>query len=280
MERVNVFSEEIASLLDNSEYDKAKNKLEIELCSIHKDEEHYPYILAEIAGFYIDIGSETLDKNSTDKGLKILFDEEQLFKKLMSNQSMNYCLGNGMHALFKIQTGMTSFPTLEMIKPNLSGAKNYYLKAFKEIDFKNIKDIDLQILTNLGSNLSQSGRVVEAIKLYNTVLSINNQFPQALIGLAEDLDQWTKISMSPRSISFYTHVFLLFKRGLSIGTIPDQQRMYYERKMKFYERLLIENNFDFSSIGKELKLNEAEYKKHTDTRKFYIDNFLSLNETT
>ena len=32
---------------------------------------------------------------------------------------------------------MATLPTLEMIKPNLSEAKNYYFKAFKKIDFWN-----------------------------------------------------------------------------------------------------------------------------------------------
>ena len=42
--------------------------------------------------------------------------------------------------------------------------------------------------------------------------------------------------------------------------------------------MLSENEFDFSSLDKELRLNEEEYTNHTPFRKFCIDNFLSLNE--
>ncbi len=56
MESLKDFCTEISILLDNSEYAEVKNRLEIKLDQLNKDEGSYPYILAEIAGFYIGIG--------------------------------------------------------------------------------------------------------------------------------------------------------------------------------------------------------------------------------
>jgi tetratricopeptide (TPR) repeat protein len=278
MKNIDSFKREIHSLLDESEYQIAKEKVEKKLANLDKDDKKNLPLLAEIAGFMIDIGSEALDKDSAENGIKILKDYEGQLQTIISVQSYNYCLANGIHALYKIETRGLGLPTLEMIKPHLVESKNYYYKAFKEINLSEIDNIDLQILTNLGNNLSQSGRITEAVRLYNSVLKFNSNFPQALIGLAEDLDYWLRISFCPRTISLYQKIYSLYKQGLNKKAMPLNKLEYYELQLKMYKTILDEHDFNFSSTDDELKQNYEEYKKHSSFRKFCIDNFLTLNE--
>jgi len=187
-------------------------------------------------------------------------------------------LANGLHALYKIETNNIGFPSLEMIKPNLSEAKNYYYKAFKAINLESIDHIGLQVLTNLGSNLSKGGRSVDAIRLYKTVLKNSPNFPQALIGLAVELNHWKEISFCPAYISLYATIYHLYKNGLSSGTIPQVHKINFEEQLKKCEEKLKSNEFNFSTIEKEFLRNEEEYNNHSLFRKFCVDNFLVLNE--
>lgn len=278
MDNLGDFKKEIHILLDAGKYIVARKKIDERLLSFSRNDEDYPLFLAEAAGFLIDIGAEALDKESVEEGVKILKLNEQLFLSFLSEQSFNYCLANGMDALYKIEVKDKGYPSLSMIKPNLAEAKNYYYKAFKEMDFKEIDHLELQVLTNLGNNLSKAGRMVDAIRLYKTVLNIQPNFPQALIGLAIELDHWARVSFCSRFISLYVTVYSLLKKGLASGAIPIIYKENIEIKFKRYEELLRGMEFNFSSIEDEHLQNEQEYEKHNEFRKFCIDNFLSLNE--
>ncbi|HMK17012.1 MAG TPA: LA2681 family HEPN domain-containing protein [Chitinophagaceae bacterium] len=278
MERLKIFSDKINSLLDGGKYLEAKKVLIKELENSNKDDSSYPLLFAEIAGFLIDIGSESLDKEATQLGLEMLEKNENFFKDFISEQSYNYCFANGKNAMYKIENKRNGLPSLESIMPFLSEAKNYYFKAFKVIDLNGINDIDLKILTNLANNLYESGRVIEAIRLYDSVLKINSKFPQALIGMARSIDHWIKISACPQSISLFVTIYNLYKEGLIHGVLPPEQKEDVERSFQFFENVLKERKFDFSTIEHEMQTNKIEYCNHSVFRKFCLDNFLTLNE--
>ncbi len=278
MEEIEVIIQEIHSLLDQNEYAKAKAKILNVANSADKTSNNYSFQLATIAGLLIDLGSESNDKESIDAGIEILKENEKAFKNFMSNQSFNYNMANGVNALYKIRNKKAGLPTLEMIRPNLTEAKNYYFKAYKEINFKQIDDIDLQVLTNLSNNLSQSGRIIEAIRIDNTVLHEDATFPQAVIGLAENLDHWIKSSFCPQSLSLYNTIYSLYNSGLKQNFLPPIQRKYYQNQFMKYKNLLNDYEFDFATAETEFKQSKIEYEKHSDYRKFCIENFLTLNE--
>lgn len=278
MNNIENFKAEIHSLLDQSNYIRAKERLKEKNAEFSKNDENYDEYLTTIAGLFLDLGTEGHDLEATELGLQLLKDNETSIKLFQTEQSYNYCIANGLDSLFRIQNNGKGLPTLESIRPNLIEAKNYYFKAFKAINFKEVDEIDLQILINLGNNLSQSGRCIESIRLYTSVLRFNSNFPQALIGLAEGIDHWRKSSFSPISISLYLKVFSLFDLGLKQGVLPLNQTAYFSKQAKNYYDILVENKFDFDTVEKELKRNDEEYKTHSSFRKFCIDNFLSLNE--
>jgi len=269
---------EIHFLLDKGDYLSAKNGIVSALDIADKESEDYIMFLATIAGLFIDLGFEAHDREATEAGIKILKEAEEEFKSVLSKQSYNYCFANGMSALYRIQNQNKGLPTLDMVKPFLNQAKNYYFKSYKEIDLTAIQDIDLQILTNLANNLSTCGRIIEAIRLYNSVLKVNPDFSQSLVGWAENLDYWLRISFCPNTISLYQKIFTLFEKGLQSRTLPPTQITYSENQQKKYETLLKKTKFNFSQIEQGLLLNEEEYKRHSRFRKFCIDNYLTLNE--
>jgi tetratricopeptide (TPR) repeat protein len=266
-------------LMDQGDYPSAKNAILSAIEMADKKSEDYIMFLATSAGLFIDLGFETYDKEAAEAGVKILTESEEYFNGVLSKQSYNYCFANGMSALYRIQKNQENvLPTLEMVKPFLAQAKNYYFKAYKEIDLSAINGIDLQILTNLGNNLSNSGRIIEAIRLYNSVLKVNPDFAQSLIGCAENLDYWLRISFCPNTISLYLKVFTLFEKGLHFGLMPPNQTAYSKTQREKYRTLLSKAEFDFSNIEQELKLNAEEYEQHSSLRKFCINNYLTLNE--
>lgn len=272
------FKKEMCVLLDEGKYDDAKLRINEVLSTSNKEDQNFEYLLAEVAGFLIDIGSESLDREAAEAGICILYEQETNFKKNLSEQSFNYCLGNGLHALYKIESNKVGLPTLELIKPHLSEAKNYYFKAFKEINLERIDHIDLEILTNLATNLKQSGRIGEALRLYKSVLQNNSKFPQALIGFAEGLDYWMRISFGPQTLALYSLIYKSYTQGLLVGILPPKQKIYCETKKVFYEKILKKKHFDFDTIETELLISKKEYEQHSDYIKFCIDNFLMLNE--
>jgi len=268
MENIVKLKSDVHFFLDKGDYLSAKDRIISVMETADKASEAYIILLATIAGLFIDLGFESNDKEAAEAGIKILTEYEEKFKTILSKQSYNYCFANGMGALYRIQSGNKALPTLEMVKPFLSQVKNYYFKAFKEIKLDRIEEIDLQILTNLANNLSNSGRVIEAIRLYNSVLKVNPDFPQALIGFAENLDYWIRISFCPNTVSQYLKVFTLYDKGLQKGVLPPGQTNHSVNQLEKYKALLKKSRFKFSSIEQELKLNAEEYEKHSIFRRF------------
>jgi len=278
MDNLMNFKQEIHQLLDRGMHSDAKAKIKEKLKQLILEDENSFLYLAEYAGFLIDIGSEALDEEAASLGVKLLQSNETDLKSVVSEQSFNYCLANGMDALYKIQEKDTGFPTLEMIRPNLANAKNYYYKAFIAIDLKEINHLDLQILTNLGNNLSRAGRIIDSIRLYKVVLHAHPGFPQASAGLAYSLDKWLYVSFGPNTIALYATIYSLIVDVVNSKQIPDSSKAHFENLMIKYRDLLINNKFDFARIETEFRIAVKEYDDHNSYRKFCLDNFLTLNE--
>ncbi len=278
MNKLSALKTKIHSLLDEGNHIETKQLLLVELQNLKYDDENYWLICMELAGFFIDLGAESYDKECVSIGIEMIMKNKKDFTEIITEQSLNYCLANGFHAFYKIQNLGRELPTLEMIKPDLIEAKNYYFKAFKEIDLAILDGLDIQILTNLGNNLSQSGRIIEAVRLYNSVLKSNPNFSNALLGFAENLDYWIRISFCPQSISLLSEIYCSLQNGLQNGNLPPRQKQYFEGQLSFYKNKLEKLDFDFSSLNEELEITKREYQKHSSFRKFCIDNYLALNE--
>jgi len=177
---------QISILLDERKYTEALELLDNEIIAFFNKEKDF-VLLAEIAGSYISLGAESFNLEPVKKGIKLFKDNLEPLEKAITKESIYYCLGNGYQAIYNIENIKQNrvFPNPENVKENLFDAKQYFLKAFKKLDLKNLNNLSIQILTNLGNNLTHSGRIVDALQLFDLVLKNNPNFPEALVSKAD-----------------------------------------------------------------------------------------------
>lgn len=280
MQQASELRNRINKLLDQRKYDDALRELNFQADNFINNKKDDLYLLAEIAGSYIDLGSEAYNLDAVNKGISIFKDYYDFLKTKITTDSIDYCLGNGFHAIYKISTKGNNdfFPTPENVKESLFDAKQSYLRAFKKIDIENLNDFSIQVLTNLGNNLNHSGRIVEALQLFDTVLDHNSEFPQALVGKADGLDFMIRTTDCALAISLFAKIYWLFKKASEQGNMPEEIKNTIEIGINKSANFLITNNFDFSSLEDDIILDYKEYSNHPENIKFFLDNFLSLSE--
>ena len=271
-----VLSQQACTLLKDGKCKELKVFLKSEL-----DKSEDIILIMEIAGFFIDLGIESRDKKSAEIGLNLMLEHRNMLKSSFTEESIEYNIGNGYGALYMLsaEKGHDWFITPELAKGNLFDAKQSYFKAFKLIDLKNLDEFSIQVLTNLGNNLNHSGRIVEALQLFDVVLKYNPEFPQALISKADTLSFMISRSQCSQSISLFAEIYYLFQNGLNQGVImPPVIEEAVKINLQHCINKLKSLNFDFNGIEREFELNQKEYEAHPKELKFYLDNFLSLTE--
>lgn len=279
IQQFNELRNKIHVLLDKRKYDDALKELSLQYYECISNKEVNYYFLAEIASLFVDLGSESYNLDTINKGISIFKDNYELLINKITTDSINYCLGNAYHAIYKIKTkgDKNFYPTPENVKDSLFDAKQSYLKAYKTLDNNNVNDYSIQVLTNLGNNLNHSGRIVEALQLFDTVLEHNAQFPQALCSKANGLFYMIRETNCALSISLFAEIYWLFLKAKK-HNMPDDIRYTVELGINKSAEFLKANDFDFCSLENELNLNDIEYINHPDNIRFFLDNFLSLSE--
>lgn len=270
----------INTFLDQRRYNDALQELNIQAEIFIDNKKDDLLLLAEIAGSYITIGSESYNITSVEKGLSIFQDNIEILKSAITEDSIDYCLGNGFHAIYKItiQEKDNFFPNPENVKGSLFDAKQYYLKAFKKINLEQLNDYSIQILTNLGNNLNHSGRVVEALQLFDMVLFHNPTFPQAIVSKADGLRYMLNITNCPITISLFAEIYRLYNIASEQKIVLEEIRQTVELGKEKSANFLTDNNIKLDTLENEFELNNEEYQNHPENLKFFLDNFLSLSE--
>jgi tetratricopeptide (TPR) repeat protein len=280
MQEAQELKNRIDTFLNSRKYKEAFDELESQFSEFAEKGKDNLYLLAEIAGSYINLGSEAYKKEAVIKGLKLFNDNKEVLKEYIREDSIDYCLGNGYHALYKISIHNNTefFPKPDAVREYLFDAKQAYLKSFKKLDLKNLDQYSIQVLTNLGNNLNHSGRIVEALQLFDTVLKFNPNFPQALVSKADGLLYMLRAANTEITISLFLEVYNLFTKALKNPIHLDVIKKTVKSGLQKSKEFLQANNFDFKKIGEEEELNKLEYQKHSKETKYYLDNFLNLSE--
>ena len=94
--------EKINILLDQRRYNDALQELDLLTDSFVENKNDDLYLLAEIAGSYITLGSEAYNLSAVNKGLSIFQDNREILSTAITEDSIDYCLANGFHAIYKI----------------------------------------------------------------------------------------------------------------------------------------------------------------------------------
>lgn len=267
----------IYHLLDQRKYDEARDFLFERLEEQNSNGSKDYLLLAKIAGLLIDIASENMDSKAAEEGIKIFEEHAKAFVDVITQDSYYYNLGIGKEALYKVRKYSQGLPSPQRIKPELIEAKNAYYKASKLSD-KTDWSLALKIQSNLAGNLGQAGRVVDAINYYQSILKAYPTFPQALLGLAENLDYWQLITSYPGTQALHSIIFHNYDMGLKVANLPP---LYEEPMLNTYNKykmLVLKNNPDLDSLITEFQEAEKEYQNHPVYIKFCLDNNLMLNE--
>lgn len=165
--------------ISNKHFDEATRTLDIELENNKSEINTNLLFLAEIAGSYITVGSESNTPDVIEKGVELLVNNVELLSKEIALGSIQYSLANGYQALFELSTNK-DWNNLTNIKNHLFKSKIAFLKALKLCNNKD-SEYKNMLFTNLATNLKLSGRYVESLYYYDIVLSCDPNFPQALL---------------------------------------------------------------------------------------------------
>jgi tetratricopeptide (TPR) repeat protein len=276
----NNLRKKIFRYLDQFEFANALNELESATTQFYGDQNDNLLLLAEIAGSYISLGQESFDKESTEKGIKILLENEREFRTAISHQSFYYNLGTGYSALYHIwlKKNKPDFLYPKNVSGYIFDAKQAYLKAFKELDLAALDNTSTSLLTNLGLHLKDSGRIVEALQLFDTVLKINPIFPNALVSKAHGLIQMIQTTNCGITVALYAEIYSLFDDARNKGPYPPYLEEDIVAGLKEGKKRLEMHGFDLARLPKERDLTAKEFSTHPAKLKFMLSNFLSLSE--
>lgn len=280
MQEALILNEKIIKFLNQKKYEDALIELNSQSDNFFKNKSDNYFLLAEIAGSYITLGSESHDLSSVEKGIAMFQDNRQLLLTAVTEDSIDYCLGNGFQATYdiSIKGKENFFPTPENVKDSLFEAKQAYLKAFKKLDIENLNDYSIQVLTNLGNNLNDSGRIVEALQFFDIVLSHNQEFPQALVSKADGLVYMIRATNCQLTLSLFAEIYRLYNRAGQQNIVIEEIKRRIEIGKTNSAKFLLANGTNLDSIESEIVLNNQEYVNHPENIKFFLDNFLSLSE--
>lgn len=278
----NNFRKTIIALLNDCKYQEAENNLYnkiAELSSLNNNSKKSNILmLAEIAGFLIDIGDEGLCANALKRGFDIINSNINILKSIICEGSLEYNLGNAKHAEFKISVDKQGF-SLQLMN-SLTEAKNHYWKSYKIFLRKN--ELPPYLLVNLANTLSDSGRVIEAIQYHDMVLEKYPDFPQANASRSNQLMYFSRFSdglsvtLVLQSIDGYEKALVSNGNNLSISMCEE-----IRTKVKSLKNHLDSINYDYNDkkvILEDHILTMQERNTLSHYRLFSIDNSLSLSE--
>lgn len=270
----------IDDLLDQQAYPQAKQLLAEALQHFRVQEAKDLYLYTEIGASLITLGSESADEAAVRQGLQILEGNREILSEHITIASLEYCIGNGKHALYKLAISGSpySFPTPEMVKEYLAPAKAAYFRSYKLSGVKTLAELPPYLLTNLGNTLNHSGRMVEALQLFDTVLAEHPDFPQALGSKADGLEYLLRNSKGPLTDSLFINIYLLYRKAAQHLIAPLEIRQAIEQGLLRNQRILQHRHITPAQIQTEYEQDLLEYAAHAPYRRFSLDRFLTLSE--
>lgn len=237
-------------------------------------ESSFSLAIFRLAGVFIDIGHMASKAEATYIGLEIM--ESDKFENCLSRDSYYYCLANANRNLIQHKYNNTLASDIKSV-PELAKVNSLFLKAILNCREQGVQ-VQPQYLVNLGNNLKQQYRFSEALALYDQVIAMNLDIPQAWINRSECLLLLQKVTNST-SIQQGKEMIRGYEEASQAKNIPSSWTKYYlsiaESFRKVVNEMCIEQGL---SLQDDTHVNVYEYESLTDYRKWCLDNFLSLTE--
>lgn len=237
-------------------------------------EPSFSLALFRLAGVFIDIGHMASKAEATYIGLEIM--ESDNFENCLSRDSYYYCLANANRNLIQHKYNNTLASDIKSV-PELAKVNSLFLKAILNCREQGVQ-VQPQYLVNLGNNLKQQYRFSEALALYDQVIAMNLDIPQAWINRSECLillNNITKINTIQQS----KEIVLGYRKASDSKCIPPDWANYYSFTADKISKNIEEKCLSIGiTIEDNSHLDEVEYQSLIEYRKWCLDNFLSLSE--
>ncbi len=261
-------------LLNECKYDDALKKVEERLKQPFDYEEKVSqFCRSELVLCLIDIGAEGRLPDVIKVGVEQLEDLHKSMS-LMSEGSYHYNMGNAKQGLFEIKTLTDENDNFQIPKAiNLIiEAKNHHLQAFQSFVNEGIAP-PLELYNNIANTFNSLGRIIEAIHLFDYILSQVPTFPQANYNRARCLE-FLKLHTFHSTWEQIYEIYEGYKKA-SGENIPSDKFEYAVLQSDYYSNILEEND---ESWEHEKYLSAEEAKNHSPYRLFCIEKKLALNE--
>ncbi|MCK4641073.1 MAG: hypothetical protein KAU06_07030 [Candidatus Marinimicrobia bacterium] len=273
----NELRKRILGLMNSIKFDEAieiiNNRLSL-LNNCTSKADHF--LKSELAGFLIDIGDEGGHENAALKGLSIIQEERENLKGIVSDESIEYNLGNAKSSLFKIQRKKTDFKDIPRNIKYAIESKNHYWKSYKiTVDRK--KKLWPELIINLANALSSCGRISESLQYYDIVLVKFPDHPMANASRAKELLWLIKLS-GVFSINLLYQSKVGYEKALMSKYVPIWQRDIWKKEIIKIDTFLNELGFNEKEVHKELEETKKENETLSNYRKYCIDSHLTLSE--
>ena len=271
--------ERLSRLVDLGKFSCALNDLYVLLKLIEGSTDKngaYYRMLSNIAGVFVDIGHMQPNIEASNKGLQILeHNKAKIMEQIEEKDVYYYNLSNAKSNLIVEKNPFNqNFETIEQ----LVELKSYLWKAIKlSNESKQVSPPEYTV--NLGNALKQQFRLVEALKCYDDVNSLNLDVPQAWINRSESLMLLNQVS-NTYSIQMLEQIKIGYENIIASKQLPPQWIEHYKEKVIFRQNKIDEIRKE-EGIEEELHDKETtlkEYKELSDFRKFCLDNYLTLSE--
>ena len=270
--------ERLTRLVDVGEFSSALSNLYVFLEALEGSQDKdgaYYIMLFNIAGIFIDIGHMQPNMEASNKGLQILERNKTEIMEQVEEDPYYYNLSNAKSNLIQEKNPFNqTFETIEQ----LVELKSYLWKTIK-LSNENKGVSPPTYTVNLGNALKQQFRLVEALKCYDDVNSLNLDIPQSWINRSESLMLLNQVS-NTYSIQMLEQIKSGYENVITSDQLPPQWIDNYKEKIIFHQNKIDETCKE-TGIEEELHDQETtlkEYEELSDFRKFCLDNNLTLSE--
>jgi len=267
----------IIALINERKYDNAMELIDNYLAdNIDISTHQGTFFKAQLAGLLIDIGEEGIIEKAALDGLKIFENDRKDFRKYILEASLEYNIGNGKSALFKIKRSLPNFKFKPETIELLTDAKNHYWRAYKQIpeDDKNMRP---QLIVNLANTLSESGRIVEALHYFDLAIIQKPDFSKAHANRSLAL-LWLNELSGSYSINLLQQAVEGYKKAAEDIDLPDWMIDQFVKKEDSLKIELKNLGYSEETIIHDIEETKAESETHSNFRKFCIQNHLTLSE--
>lgn len=275
---MDTFSQEIYALLNNGNYDAARQIIVDNLSNITVSEDDTSIMeLYFYYGFLIDIGIESRSESDLVSAIAFMKENEEKVCSIQGKAGFYYNLGNATSGLGKLyhynNRGVLS---QDLQKKYYQEPIQYYWSALAAVsDDDNLK---IRIYINLSNALVSAGRIVEAIQFLDSVLKLNAAHPQALVSIADHLNHMTNVTNCSLSVALLVRIYGHYDDGIKTKSLPSYILTHCTHQRSLLQLQIEKEGFDLNDIDKELVETKNEFDQHSDYRKYCILNYLTLNE--